>query len=182
MLSLTTEATTTPATTGYRLHSNKQIWNSHGQDIGVPRRGTRPETCIGICDALDTCKGFNVNQSATTCIIRSNVVDNTREGSSFNLYTKNADSGTYTSRYNYTKYTDKVKMGGANGGVISGYEDRETNLTGCKALCESLDDCIGFVMDKSQTNCWVKNSLSNMIDDTEFDTYRKGFERTLIQF
>jgi hypothetical protein len=74
-----------------------------------------------------------------------------------------------TGSYTYTKYTDK--------GIISGYEDRETNLTGCKALCESLDDCIGFVMDKSQTKCWAKNSLYNMIDDTGFDTYRINNEQ-----
>ena len=93
MLSLTTEATTTPATTGYRLHSNKQIWNSHGQDIGVPRRGTRPETCIGICDALDTCKGFTTNKrdnlQETICWMKNDVVSNVRNDTNYNLYTKN---------------------------------------------------------------------------------------------
>jgi hypothetical protein len=181
----TTPATTTPATTDHYTKESDQTKNG-GYIPG--NSGTfygNLAQCKVFCDSLDACGGFTINKSQTQCYVKTNIDDLAPDGE-YDTYGKPGggvpSNGTYTSRYNYTKYTDQVKMGGGNGGVISGYEDRETNLIGCKALCESLDDCIGFVTDKSQTNCWVKNSLSNLQNDTGFDTYRKGFERTLIQF
>jgi hypothetical protein len=90
-------STPPPDLTGYTLQSNKQIWTSHGQNIGVPRKGT-PETCKGICDALDTCKGFTTNKRVnlqdTTCWMKNDVVSNVRNDTIYNLYTNTARIGT----------------------------------------------------------------------------------------
>jgi hypothetical protein len=90
-------STPPPDSTGYTLQSNKQIWSSHGQNIGVPYKGT-PETCKGKCDSLDTCKGFTTNKRGnlqdTTCWMKNDVVSNVINDTIYNLYTNTARIGT----------------------------------------------------------------------------------------
>jgi hypothetical protein len=73
----------------------------------------------------------------------------------------------------YTKQPNSVIWASYNQNIPEYENGYLANLDECKTLCNSLDECVGFNMDKAETKCYLKNDFANAESYPNYDLYRK---------